>query len=255
MLGCRVGIFSPKYTNLEPFKIRWWDASNQYLTLDENGVESTVGGNVAIWVDGKSSKAFLANTPPYYMKLGTETRGTVTYRYVKTHKITHTDNLHMYENDPSIKHGRTMFMVFRQEAGDHTFYEIFMSSSSTGQLRVYHSQPTTNGDTVIGNAGLYGEAPTGDTGVDLGIRVWAFRFENNLARCIFPLGNSNKNPQFRDMTNLKMPSSPEALLLGSPQGFFVGLFWFYEIVIFDTLINDTDMMVFYRSLMTKWNVS
>lgn len=247
MLGTRVGIIQATSKNT-PI-LYDWDASVVASVLDATNNPVTVNGNINKWTElitNNASYNMINNNNTVAAKLEEEVRNNITYRYIRN--IRNTGIGHLTQSSGIIKTNRTVFVVFRQNDGDHTFVEIFMTEGGGSLIRAFH------------NNDHYGYISAGVTKLtdysvaSWPIRIWAIKFNvTGGARCLVP----NPIPPasaFRTIPSLTLTSTPVKLLLGSADSGFPSSFCFYEVIVYDSALSDAAMQGIYNRLQTKWGI-
>ncbi len=242
MLGCRVGVINRLILDELLYK---WDASISSSILDSSDNPVTVGNDITKWVDNKSGINITqgGSFPPV---LGSEVRNTVTYNFVRTIRNT---NGFIQPESGIMKRNRTMFLVFRQNTGDHTFVEVFLNDDSgINHFRSYH-----NND----HNGYMKNLATGDIfNGDYPPRIWAVKVHPTTGsfRCIFPLNGNATTGSFRDLA-IVISDTPLKIKFGQTENDRATSICLYEILILNTYMSDTDMMDQYNTLITKWGIT
>ncbi len=225
-------------------KVNNWDSSNGNNIQDINGDPVIVGNPITRWVDSIGN-INLVNAGSYPATLETEIRNNVTYNYIKT-----VSNIGGYIISESgvIKDNYTMYIVFREDTGSHEGnpINVFMNDG-TNNMRSYH-----NND----NYGYINNDSTNDYQVSsYNIRVWAIKVNGDKPyRCIFPSVGSTTFGLFKDLNSTVSIPSLSVLKFGQTEDSFPSSICLYEIIIYDDLQTDNEMMFTYNTLHDKWKV-
>ncbi len=225
-------------------KLYNWDSSNSSTILDENGNPVTVGNPITRWLDPTGNINFV-NAGSYPATLESEVRNGIAYNYIKT--ISNT-NGYLLSESGIIKNDHTMYIVFREEIGSHELNPIssFMNDD-TGYLYGYHNN----------TSGFLNYQDTEDIqSSSYTIRIWAFKIITGTGlRCIFPSKGATSFGLFKDLydgSHIPQINSYSKLKLGQIDDTKPSSICLYEVIIYEGLQNDTEMMLNYNLLHNKW---
>ncbi len=223
-----------------------WDSSNASSIQDINGDPVTVGNPITRWVDSVGN-VNMVNAGSYPATLETETRGGISYNYIKT--VSNTAG-YLISESGIIKNDYTMYLVFKEDPGSHEAFSnnVFINDDS-GYLRSYHDN----------DMGSINNQYTDDIQVSsYSIRIWAIRVIGGYGfRCIFPSKGATSFGMFKNLDSQTWPvdiPNLSILKLGQSEDLFPTSLNIYELLIVNGAQTDNEMMNKYNELHTKWKV-
>lgn len=243
MLGARIGIIAGAS---KTFPILFdWDASVTTSVQNDNGSSVLVGSPITKWKDNVTNTNDIINSDINNAAvLEEEVRNGLSYRYVRNLRAT---NGFLITSSGAIKYNRTMFLVFRQNAGDHIGSEIFFNCN-INQNKLTHS----NDHYGYRNAQKLTDYSTSDYTT----RIWAFKYTAGYGtRALIPNGTNIISPVFVTLTGIVNFTNGTIIKMGSTDATLPCSFCWYEILIYDASLPDDDMLDVYNRLIIKWGIN
>ena len=241
MLGSRVGIIAGAS---KTFPILFdWDASVTTSVQNDNGSSVLVGGPVTKWKDNVTNTNDIINSDILNPAvLEEEVRNGLSYRYVRNLRVT---NGFLITSSGVIKFNRTIFLVFRQNTGDHTGSEIFFNCN-------------INQNKLIHNTDHFGYRNavklTDYSTTDFTTRIWGLKYTSNGTRALIPVANPTA-PAFVNLTGITNFTNGTIIKMGSTDVTYPSSFCWYEILVYNAQLPDDDMLDVYNQLIIKWGIT
>ncbi len=230
-----------KSTSVKEFH---WDSSNTSSIQDINGDPVIVGNPITRWVDNTSGISFV-NAGSYPATLESEVRNGITYNYIKT--VSNTDGYIVSESG-IIKSNYTMYLVFREDIGTHESnpINVFMNDT-TGNLRSYHNDD---------NYGyIHGDNTYDYQSSSYGIRIWTIKINGNIPyRCVIPSYGATTFGLIKKLNTITNIPTLSVLKLGQSEDNYPSSICLYEVIIYNGLQTDNEIMKQYKLLYNKWKI-